>query len=222
MKITEQNIQVRRTARYFTSGCKPEEAKEIWFLLHGYTNSAKAFLEKFTELDNGERLLVAPEGLSRFYTRGYNGPVGASWMTSEDRENEISDYVNYLDELLTRLYPHGLQGRKLIILGFSQGASTAARWAVMGEAKPDALILMGGKLPPDLPDEQIKKSLQNIPLVMIVGRNDQFIDEALIEVKRERMQSLQLNFHIHTFVGRHEVKMQPLNEIMHLLKSHTF
>ena len=51
-----------------------------------------------------QRLIVAPEALSRFYVESSGKThadthVGASWMTREDRLSDIEDYVEYLDAL---------------------------------------------------------------------------------------------------------------------------
>ena len=53
------------------------------------------------------------------------GPIGASWMTREAREREISDYVAYLDEVA--LWIRRELGCELAptVLGFSQGVATA-------------------------------------------------------------------------------------------------
>jgi hypothetical protein len=94
----EHHLAVPRTARYFTLG-DPARAKHIWFALHGYGQLAVNFIGYLATLDNGSRLIVAPEALSRFYLDQGKGPPGASWMTKEDREHEIADYVRSLDQL---------------------------------------------------------------------------------------------------------------------------
>ena len=58
-----------------------------------------AFLGYCQALEDESRVLVAPEGLSRFYVNATHGLVGASWMTREDRQHEIDDYVGYLDAI---------------------------------------------------------------------------------------------------------------------------
>ncbi len=151
MTMQEHHLAVSRMARYFTLG--GGEPREVWFACHGYGQLASRFLEKLRVLDDGHRLLVAPEGLSRFYLS--ESPterrVGASWMTREDRLAEIEDYLQYLDAVYADIF--GLLDRTRVTvhaLGFSQGASTVSRWAAMGKARVDRLILWGGELPPDL------------------------------------------------------------------------
>jgi len=75
--VQEHRITVSRSARYFTLG-RPD--REVWFVLHGYGQLAARFLRHFEPLDDGTRLMVAPEALSRFYlgeARAERG-VGAS------------------------------------------------------------------------------------------------------------------------------------------------
>src|SRR6478609_6874146 len=76
----EHHIEVRRTARYYVLGEIGEETRDIWFVCHGYAQLARDFIDEF-----------------KFHSA--ESKVGASWMTREDRECEISDYVVYLDSL---------------------------------------------------------------------------------------------------------------------------
>ena len=100
-------LAVQRGAGPPAEGSPPAGGfSELWVLLHGYRQLAPRFLRHMRALHAPHRLLVAPEGLSRFYLEGRPGPhrggdpVGASWMTREDREAEILDYVEYLDRVV--------------------------------------------------------------------------------------------------------------------------
>src|SRR5512140_2894757 len=93
----EHAIAVPRTARYYTLGPTHGFPRELWFVCHGYGQLGARFVEQFASLDDGTRLIVAPEALSRFYLdsiperRNQQSPrVGASWMTREDRLAEIA------------------------------------------------------------------------------------------------------------------------------------
>src|SRR3989442_12895857 len=79
------------------------------------------------------RLLVAPEGLSRFYVREMSEPVadrkvGASWMTREDRLQGIPDYVRYLDAVDAAVWGGVARSRPPgTVRGFLQGPPTPCR-----------------------------------------------------------------------------------------------
>ena len=104
--MKERHIRVARAARYYTLGSAGRHLREVWLVCHGYRQLARRFLPRFAGLDDGTRMIVAPEGLSRFYLRdsasrhGEEVPVGATWMTREDRENEITDYVAFLNGVM--------------------------------------------------------------------------------------------------------------------------
>ena len=128
----ERTISIPRSARYFLAGDPGDDVREAWFVFHGYGPLADEFLAGFAEVDDGVRLIVAPEGLSRFYVEGGHGPVGASWMTKVARGEEIDDYVRYVDavyaQVLGDVAPPDV---RVHALGFSQGAATLSagrRW----------------------------------------------------------------------------------------------
>ena len=203
MEPDERAIRVPRTARYAVLG-DPATASELWFVLHGYRQLARRFIRRFDGLPglgSGDRAVVAPEGLSRFYiereVRGPHGPesrVGASWMTREDRESEIRDYVEYLDLLVEEVgsssrHPHpgtGSAPPRLVVLGFSQGCETAARWVSLGRVNPAELVLWGGGLAEDLPRGPAVRALGDLRLRLVVGDEDQWARRRSMETL-ERM-----------------------------------
>src|SRR5205823_13318367 len=120
-----------RSASCYDRGRDDERAvRGFWFVLPGYGQLAAQLIGIFGAVNDGTRLIVAPEALNRFYVAGVETApaaergVGATWMTREDRLNEIDDYVAYLDEVssavLDRLRGQGsVPG--VLLLGFSQG-----------------------------------------------------------------------------------------------------
>ena len=125
MSLPAHHLTVPRTARYFLLG-EPDSADEIWFLLHGYGQLAASFVRWFEPAARPGRLLVAPEGLSRAYFEEQGARrVGASWMTREDREAEMADYVQYLDLLADQLVGELPPTPPILVHGFSQGTATA-------------------------------------------------------------------------------------------------
>ena len=124
MQRKEHHIRVTRTARYYTLGDIEGNPQEVWFVLHGHMYLARQFIRYFRALEDPGRLIVAPEGLSRSYVNHEERRVGASWMTKEDRLNEIADYVNYLDELYRHLFESlSRSSVRVHVVGFSQGAA---------------------------------------------------------------------------------------------------
>jgi predicted esterase len=169
------HLAVTRTARFWVLGGEVAAPAETWIVLHGYQQLARRFLRRFEPLADGTRRVVAPEALSRFYTDqapGRHGPsseVGASWMTREEREVEIADYVRYLDQLAQEVVS---PGTRLTVLGFSQGVATAARWSVLGRTRPQRLVLWGDFLPPDLDPLAAGPAWAGMEVVLVRGERD--------------------------------------------------
>jgi predicted esterase len=205
MTPVSHHITVPRTARYITQG-EIESASEVWFLLHGYSMLAASYLRWFETALRPGRLLVAPEALSRAYheEKGIRR-VGASWMTKEDRDAEIEDYVRYLDLMAARVLA-GVPGEPRIeIHGFSQGTATACRWVAFGNHLPSRLMLWSGLLPPDLPLDRYGPVLNRAGLELAFGSRDAYIHPADVDREQARLAAAGLTPRIHRFEGGHRV-----------------
>ena len=207
------SIRVRRTARYHVEGELGGETQELWFLLHGYGERARDFLRSCSALQAPGRVLVAPEGLSRFYLRRGNGDVGASWMTKEAREEEIADYVDYLDRLRSELQSSLSPSHTVGVLGFSQGTATAARWALLGERPVNKLILWGGSVPPDADLGSGRERLLELDLTYVLGRADSYIRPEDHEREEERMREAGIAHRTVWFDGGHAIEADVLGEL---------
>jgi predicted esterase len=117
---------------------------------------ARDFVTIFAPVSGAPRAIVAPEALSRYYlddTRGGShagSSVGATWMTREDRDSEISDQISYLDSLYDAVAAKAAPAAALTVLGFSQGVATVCRWLDRGRTRADRLICWGGAIPDDV------------------------------------------------------------------------
>jgi predicted esterase len=212
--MAKNYIQVIRTARYFTLGAPGEQIEEVWFVCHGYGQLAGYFLRNFQILENGVRLIVAPEALSRFYLNNTFSRIGATWMTKEDRLNEINDYVNYLDTVYRRIFSEIRRERlKVTLLGFSQGTATVCRWISRGEVKAERLILWAGLIPPELDFEKDREIFANLNLTLVLGTKDEYAKPELIEEQENRLRSNRISFQFVSFEGEHVIDQETLRKL---------
>ena len=210
----EHHLRVERTARYFTLG--PESgAAEIWFVLHGYGQLAERFLRNFAPLDDGSRLIVAPEALSRFYLSHADKKVGATWMTREDRLHEIDDYVRYLDAVALAVSPPVDADAPRHVLGFSQGCATALRWMTQGHTEARRLVLWGGEVPPDLEleREDVRAQLGGVELLLVVGSDDEYITSKIVRRDVERLEAHRVPHRLVYYDGGHEIRADVLTTL---------
>ena len=199
------HLAVSRTARYYTQG-ELEGASEVWYLIHGYGMLATGFLKWFEPAVRPGRLLVAPEALSRSYfeEKGLRR-VGASWMTKEDREAEIEDYVRYLDALAQKIRLAVGDEVRVEVHAFSQGTATACRWVAFGRPRVDRLMLWGGGVPPDLPLDRYGAALGAAGLRIAIGTRDQYITQEDVDREQARLAAAGLLPVVDRFDGGHRV-----------------
>ena len=197
-------LRVSRTARVEVSG-DPRTARETWLVVHGYAQLAGEMLAACKALEGQERVLVAPEALSRFYRRGSSGPIGASWMTRERREDEIADYVEYLDEVVRWSERELGAPTRRVALGFSQGAATVWRWAALGTTRLERLVSFGGGVPPDVDLAQAKAKLETTRIEFVRGRSDAYHTAEWLERDRARLVGAGLACTTLEFDGGHEL-----------------
>lgn len=204
--------------RYFKQG--EVEAPVHWVALHGYRQLANRFIRKFGSLDPSKHAVYAPEGPSRFYLDGYTGMVGASWMTKEDREQDIQNYVQQLDAFYDSTIAKA-KPQKRILLGFSQGAATAVRWWCKGHAEFDELVIWAGTIPNDMDMSTLDMKL-NQPVRVFIGDDDPFNKENHITSALQILEQSKVPYQLETFSGGHDIEQKALSDFAYKMAVHNF
>ncbi len=218
--MKEQELHFNYKARYYTQGELNPASKKIWFVLHGYGQLARFFIHKFKTAADAGVYVIAPEGLSKFYLEDItsrsqtgNNRVGATWMTRENRITEMENYITYLNSIYKREVPHDFTG-EITILGFSQGAATATRWAIEGNNHFHQLILWAGILPTDMNVEKAHEILKDKKIIEVFGKTDPYLtDERLKEVTSLNTR-LNITPILFQFEGGHEIKEDVLIDLL--------
>lgn len=209
--MTENKLFIQKTIRYYTIG-DLEKANYLLIALHGYGQLPSYFGRKFEKVPS-DYLIVIPEGLHRFYLEGTSGRVGSSWMTKEAREDDIHDNINYLNLLLEQL-SNTKSFNKVILLGFSQGGATAARFYYTSN-KISHLILWACVFPPDL-DIKMEFASSSNRNYFVVGNDDPYFKKDQLE---ETIQFyLNMEYDIIQFTGNHSIEPIVLNDLLNKLK----
>ena len=218
--MNRKKITISKTAQYFTLGEATKDVEQVWIVCHGYGQLANYFIKKFEILNNGKNLIVAPEALHRFYTTGFSGRVGASWMTKEERLDDINDYVNFIDavynEVIAQLKNKNV---KINVLGFSQSTATVCRWLAQKNKRVDNLILWAGFFPHDIDFKTTSEIFNNINIQIMVGKQDEFITESEINKQINFLKENNIQFELTLFEGKHEIPEKILSKIAQELSS---
>jgi predicted esterase len=167
---------------------------------HGYAENADEMMERLHAIPaDASWTRVSIQALHRFY-RGRSQTTVASWMTRQDRDLLIADNVAYVDEAMAATA--GARSiERLVFCGFSQGVAMAFRAGLLGARKADAILALGGDVPPEL----LADTGIEFPRVLLArGARDEWYsgekmgsDEASLEARGARVDTV-------VFDGAHE------------------
>ncbi len=210
MEPTSHKLTVPRTAHYYRLGAPGPHIRRIWMVCHGYGQAAARFIQRFRPVASESDLILAPEGLSRFYWGGFDGPVVASWMTRGDRLDEIADYSNYLSQLLESYQIQCPADAELILLGFSQGTATQVRWIMRRFPQFKHLILWAGLLPEDIDYQPALPYFRGRSLHFFYAEDDPLLTAERLSFHRNVVARSGLVFEEHQYLGGHKVVAEEL------------
>lgn len=208
-------LSVSRTAVVAIQG-NTENPTYIWLITHGYGYLAEYFIDKFIPYLDGSNLLIVPEALSRFYKEGMQGRVGASWMTSHHRSDEIDDYCNYL-EVVYQNYISPYKHAKIVLLGFSQGLATISRWHIRTEFRCDFLVGWGAAFPEEVVEN---KKIYDVPTIAMIGLQDEFISETIRNQYLKKIKDENLPIYPILYEGKHDIDSLALQKLVDKLATY--
>jgi predicted esterase len=208
-----------RTGRYALIGADPATARRVWIALHGYGQLAPRFLRPFEGVVPADTCVVAPEGLSRFYREmpkadgSHQQQIGATWMTREQREDDIADAMRWLDTV----YADVVGTRELDafgLMGFSQGVATATRWVASRDVRPGAFVVWAGELAQDIDRARLASQLAESALTLVVGERDPFVSAAVREQALSAIRSWHPAARAVVFDGEHHLDSAVLRDLL--------
>lgn len=185
-------------------------------VFHGYGQLAEFFIRKFLPFDAEDRLILAPEGTNYAYLKDFEGRVGANWMTRHEREIAISNNHRFFEALMQSVLDKFVVLPKIHILGFSQGAATATRWASQSGIPVETLVLWAGGFALDLELRLAKEKFERTSLVMVYGNQDEFLTQERMEKQFEIIRALGKTPFRLNFEGGHVLDPDLLEKIIQL------
>ncbi|MBT2557040.1 hypothetical protein J7E24_04530 [Hymenobacter sp. ISL-91] len=174
-------ITTSRTARYISLGEPGADIQHVWFCLHGESQPLASFAAQLVNFDTPDRLLVLPEGLSRYALPA--GPTetpvtAASWFAPDSLLPDLADLTTYLDELAVDVLAKCPANVPVTVLGYGHGAAAACRWLASGRTHYDRLLLYAPVFPPSIDRRATLVGLPERPVTLISTTTEAFTPEA--------------------------------------------
>ncbi|UZD21219.1 alpha/beta hydrolase [Algoriphagus halophytocola] len=210
----KKSLHFQYQAHYALSHEPTFEEKEVWLVLHGYGQLAEFFLRKFQPHDSSERLFIAPEGTNYNYLNGFSGRVGANWMTRHEREVAIANNHVLLDSLMEKYLSGFASLPKVKVLGFSQGAATATRWASQWSGSIVQLILWAGGFAEDMKLDLAREKFGKTKILMVMGDQDEFVTDQAILAQQKMLFKLGKTAEELSYSGGHQIDSELLSKII--------
>jgi predicted esterase len=211
--MEKNQIHFRFGAPYYKAGSVCQTTTAIWMIFHGYGQLADEFKEHFRHLDAEKHVMILPQGLSKFYLKGIDNKVGASWMTAHDREQDIQNYCAYLQAIYMAEVSPYREKFTFNLLGFSQGAHTVSRWIYRENITFDKLILWGASLAHEIDWKIVASHFSGGSNILVIGDQDKYINEDALEKLRHRYHTIGLNYDLIRYHGGHDIYPEVLEKL---------
>jgi predicted esterase len=198
--MRELNIPVAAHGRLLIDDAETASPLRILAGCHGYAQSADEMMEMLRGIPaDASWTRVSIQALHRFY-RGRSQTTVASWMTRQDRDLQIGDNVAYVDEAVA--VTAGAQPiERLVLCGFSQGVAMAFRAGLLGARKADAILALGGDVPPEL----LADTGIEFPRVLLArGSRDEWYTAEIMRSDESALQARGVEVETVVFDGAHE------------------
>jgi predicted esterase len=210
--VNEKKVTYLTTNTYTTLNRLTNQTKNIWIVFHGLGYLSKYFIKYFKELNPETNYIIAPQAPSKYYQDKDFKHVGASWLTRENTALETQNILNYVDAIYADEIANS--NKNLIVLGYSQGVSIAARWVAKRKIICNKLILHSGAIPLELTPKDFEFLPKETQIIYLYGNKDPYITEA--RLTEQRILGTKLfgdHLHVEVFNGVHEVYIPFINRI---------
>jgi predicted esterase len=198
--MRELNLAVTTHGRALVDEAGGAAPLRILAGFHGYAQNADEMMTLLRTIPaDASWTRLSIQALHRFY-RGRSQVTVASWMTRQDREQLVQDNVAYVDAVLAQA-AGGRPIDRLVVCGFSQGVAMAFRAGVLGARKADAVVAVGGDVPPEL----FEDPAVSFPRVLLArGTRDEWYTDEMLQSDEARLRSRGGRVDALTFDGTHE------------------
>jgi phospholipase/carboxylesterase len=157
----------------FQAGEPLGQAQAAMLMLHGRGATAEDILTLTEQIGQPGFAYLAPQAPGNtWYPNRFSAPLASN-------EPWLSSALAVVDGILTQINQAGVATQRIVLLGFSQGASLALEFAARNPRRYGALVgLSGALIGPDGMDRELTGSLENTPVFLGCSDVDPHIPKA--------------------------------------------
>jgi predicted esterase len=110
--------------------------------------------------------------------------------------------VDYLDDVVDAMRP---AGARLVVLGFSQGVTTMARWLGRGRTRAAQVVCWAGEWPKDVDAGAHRERWPAGGIDLVCGRDDAYLEWIGVERQAQRFAAAGVPTRVTWFDGGHRL-----------------
>ena len=205
----EKQITYTASNTYETLNSLTQKTKNVWLVFHGIGYLSRFFIKSFSSLNKEENYIICPQAPAKYYKDPNYKQVGASWLTKENTKIDTENVLNYIDSIIKN---ENIEDQNLIVLGYSQGVSIAARWIAKRKKICKHLLLMSGQFPAELKKEDFNH-LKALNVIHTVGEKDPLFDPKNVRAQENYILDFFSNSKIVNHDGGHEISAKIIKKL---------
>lgn len=196
------------------AGADIKDAKAAMIMVHGRGATAESIITLADEFEVEDLLLAAPQANQfQWYPFSFLAPT-------ERNEPGLSSGLQAIYDIVTELVEAGISKRKIILLGFSQGACLASEFVARHPAKYGGLVaLSGGVIGDEVSAENYSGSLEGTPVFLGCSNIDPHIPKERVDETEEILSNLGADVTKKIYKGMgHTVNEDEIEEISRIIR----
>ena len=128
-------------------------------------------------------------------------------------EDSYEKALTYLDGLRAEISRRWAP-KRWILVDFSQGGLTIARWLARRQHHWDRVVLWAAIVPGDVSVEGFQRGMAGRELELVLGDRDEFLTPERLAQARGRYDGLGVPWRLHRYDGRHEVTPDAFAQVL--------
>lgn len=199
------------------AGADPADAAGAMVLLHGRGASAEDVLGLAAELRHPGFAYLAPRAAGHtWYPYSFLAPM-------EQNQPHLGSALALVGRTVEGLEAAGLPRKRIVLLGFSQGACLAAEWALRNPGRYGGVVaLTGGFLGPMGEERRFTGDFRATPVLLGAGDPDPHVPWARVEETADAFRGLGAAVTLRRYPGfGHAVHPEELHLVRELMGSLT-